>query len=136
MLLLYHGRKSTAKKIGSVLRKDLAEIINKLLRDGGTKGIIVSISKVGVTVDLTVAKVYTSVFPPDKADAVVAELNAIKPLIKHQIALLTKNQLRKMPSLTFFNDDSLEYIIRIEQAVKGEVNPIRDPSLLERRKKK
>ena len=45
------------KKIGSVLRKDLAEIINKLLRDGGTKGIIVSISKVGVTVDLTVAKV-------------------------------------------------------------------------------
>ena len=41
-----------------------------------------------------------------------------------------------MPSLTFFNDDSLEYINRIEQAVKGEVNPIRDPSLLERRKKK
>ena len=118
------------------MRKDLAEIINKLLRDGGTKGIIVSVSKVSVTVDLTVAKVYASVFPPDKADAVVEELNTIKPIIKHQIALLTKNQLRKMPSLTFFNDDSLEYIDRIEKAVKGEVNPIKDPSLLERRKKK
>ena len=66
----------------------------------------------------------------------VEELNKLKPNIKHQIALLTKDQLRKMPDLTFYNDDSLEYIEKIDEAVKGEEDPIKDPNLLERRKKK
>ena len=123
------------RKISSVLQKDLAQVLNRLLKDSGANNLIVSVTKVSVTVDLSLAKVYVSVFPADKAGQVVAELVELKPAIKHQIALLTKYQLRKMPDLSFFNDDSLEYIGRIEQAVKGGQNPISDPSLLERRKK-
>lgn len=123
------------RKISSVLQKDLAKVLNRLLKDSGANNLIVSVTKVSVTVDLSLAKVYVSVFPADKAGQVVAELVELKPAIKHQIALLTKHQLRKMPDLSFFNDDSLEYIGRIEQAVKGGQNPISDPSLLERRKK-
>ena len=123
------------RKISSVLQKDLAQILNRLLKDGGASNLIVSVTKVSVTVDLSLAKVYVSVFPADKGTQVVSELSALKPSIKHQVALLTKNQLRKMPDLSFFNDDSLEYIGQIEQAVKGGQNPITDPSLLERRKK-
>jgi len=123
------------KKIAGVLQKDLASILQNMLREAGQLGIIISVSKVSVTVDLSQAKVYTSIFPADKADAIVSELNAVKPKIKHQIALLTKDQLRKMPDLQFYNDDSLEYISGIENAVKGTEDPLKNPDLLEKRKK-
>jgi len=62
-------------------------------------------------------------------------VNKLKPQIKHKIAQLTKNQLRKMPDLIFYNDDSLEYIEKIDRAVKGEDNPLTNPDLLPKRKK-
>ena len=123
------------KKIAGVLQKDLAIVLQNMLRDAGQQGIIISVSKVSVTVDLSLAKVYTSIFPADKAIDMVAELNEIKPRIKHQIALLTKNQLRKMPDLRFYNDDSLEHIDSIESAVKGGEDPLKNPDLLPKRKK-
>jgi len=123
------------KKIAGVLQNDLAVVLQKLLRDSGQLGIIISVSKVTVTTDLSLSKVYVSVFPPDKAELIVKDLNELKPKIKHQIAQKTKHQLRKMPDLVFYNDDSLEYINRIEDAVKGEDDPIKDPDLLEKRKK-
>ena len=123
------------KKIAGVLQKDLASILQNMLREAGQLGIIISVSKVSVTVDLSQAKVYTSIFPADKADAIVSELNAVKPKIKHQIALLTKDQLRKMSDLQFYNDNSLEYISGIENAVKGTEDPLKNPDLLEKRKK-
>lgn len=123
------------KKIGSVLQNDLANVLQNMLREAGQMGIIISVSKVSTTTDLSIAKVYVSVFPADKAVAIVTELNKIKPNIKHQIAQLTKNQLRKMPDLTFYNDDSLEYIEKIDRAVRGEDNPLKNPDLLPKRKK-
>lgn len=123
------------KKIAGVLQNDLANVIQSMLREAGQMGIIISVSKVSVTTDLSIAKVFTSVFPADKAETIVVELNKIKPNIKHQIAQLTKNQLRKMPELFFYNDDSLEYIEKIDKAVKGDENPLKNPDLLEKRKK-
>ena len=123
------------KKIAGVLQNDLALVLQKMLRDSGQLGIIISVSKVTVTTDLSLSKVYVSVFPPDKAELIVGELNVLKPKIKHEIAQKTRHQLRKMPDLIFYNDDSLEYINKIEDAVKGDVDPIKDPNLLEERKK-
>ena len=123
------------KKIAGVLQKDLAQVLQELLRNSGQPGIIISVSKVVVTVDLTLAKVYVSIFPASKGKNIVSELNTLKPKIKHQISQLTKNQLRKMPDLAFYNDDTLEYIEQIEKAVKGDENPIKDPELLPKRKK-
>ncbi|OAB80271.1 30S ribosome-binding factor RbfA [Cochleicola gelatinilyticus] len=123
------------KKIAGVLQNDLANVLQQMLRESGQMGIIISVSKVSVTVDLSIAKVYVSVFPADKAETMVNELNVLKPKIKHQIAQLTKHQLRKMPELTFFNDDSLEYIEKIEKAVKGSEDPIENPELLPKRKR-
>ena len=123
------------KKIAGVLQNDLAIVLQKMLRDSGQVGIIISVSKVTVTTDLSLSKVFVSVFPPKSAELIVKELNELKPKIKHQIAQKTRNQLRKMPDLVFYNDDSLEYIKNIEEAVKGKANPIVDPDLLEKRKK-
>ena len=123
------------KKIAGVLQNDLALVLQKMLRDSGQLGIIISVSKVTVTTDLSLSKVYVSVFPPDKAKLMVKELNVLKPSIKNQIAQKTKHQLRKMPDLVFYNDDSLEYIGKIEEAVKGDEDPIKDPKIIEKRKK-
>lgn len=123
------------KKIAAVLQNDLANVLQSMLREAGQMSIIISVSKVTVTTDLSIAKVYVSVFPAEKSVDIVNEVNKIKPQIKHRIAQLTKNQLRKMPDLTFYNDDSWEYIEKIDKAVKGEDNPLINPDLLPKRKK-
>ena len=122
------------KKIAGVLQNDLALVLQKMLRESGQLGIIISVSKVTVTTDLSLSKVFTSVFPAEKSDLIVKELNELKPKIKHQIAQKTKHQLRKMPDLVFYNDDSLEYITNLETAVKEKENPIKDTDLLDKRK--
>ncbi len=123
------------KKIAGVLQNDLAVVLQKMLHESGQLGIIISVTKVTVTTDLSLSKVYTSVFPAEKSDDIVKELNELKPKIKHQIAQKTKHQLRKMPDLAFYNDDSLEYINKLEDAVQGRENPIIDTNLLDKRKK-
>ncbi len=123
------------KKIGGVIQRDLAEILQAHLRDAGKTGILISVSKVKVTTDLSQAKAYLSIFPAKNAEEILKELNEVKPKIKHEVALRTKNQLRRMPNLEFFIDDSLDYIENIEKSIKGEDNPIEQPDLLSKRKK-
>ena len=123
------------RKIAGVLQKDLVEVLQKAAQDG-MQGVIISVSKVSVTPDLGVAKVYLSVFPSDKAGEILAGIKANTPIIKHEVSQRTKNQLRRTPNFMFFIDDSLDYIEEIDKSLRGEdVNPIQDPSVLPRRKK-
>ena len=124
------------KKIAGLLQKDIAEVIQEALREAGVSGILVSVTKVRITTDLSVSKVYLSVFPHAESNRILTEINMVKSQIKHQVAQRTRNQLRKVPNFQYFIDDSLEYIDEIDRSIKGEQNPIEDPSLLERRKKK
>ena len=55
------------KKIGGILQQDLVEVLQKAATEGGLKGVIISVSKVSVTTDLSIAKAYLSIFPNDKA---------------------------------------------------------------------
>jgi ribosome-binding factor A len=123
------------KKIGGVLQQDLAEVLQKAATDGGLRGVIISVSKVNVTTDLSVAKVYLSIFPNKEAQPLLEGIRSNKPLIRHELAQRTRHQLRRMPSLEFFIDDSLEYIDGIERSLKGEDNPLENPDLLGKRKK-
>ena len=81
------------------------------------------------------AKVLLSVFPTEKASVILAAIKTNTPLIKHDLSQRVKNQLRKVPNLTFYIDDSLDYIENIDNALKGKENPIENPDLLEKRKK-
>ena len=123
------------KKIGGLLQKDLVDILQNELRKNGRTGVLISVSKVRVTTDLSIAKAYLSIFPTKVSQEILKEINDNKSQIKHQVALRTKNQLRKMPDLTFYLDDSLEYIDEIEKSLKGGNNPIENPDLLDKRKK-
>ncbi len=123
------------KKIASVLQRDLVDVLQGAATQGGLKGVIISVTQVKVTVDLGVAKIYLSIFPNDKAKNMLEGIKSNTALIRHELAQRTKNQLRRMPNLEFFIDDSLEYIDKIDQSLKGGENPIKDPSILDRRKK-
>ncbi|MFD2822568.1 30S ribosome-binding factor RbfA [Lacinutrix iliipiscaria] len=123
------------KKIASVLQRDLVEVLQGAASQGGMRGVIISVSKVKVTVDLSVAKVYLSIFPNEKGAELIKGIKSNSPLIRHELAQRTRHQLRRMPNLEFFIDDSLEYIDKIEQSLKGKENPITDADLLGKRKK-
>ena len=123
------------KKIGGILQQDLAEVLQKAATDGGLRGIIISVSKVNVTTDLSMAKVYLSIFPNKEAKPLLEGIKSNKPLIRHELAQRTRHQLRRMPQLEFFIDDSLEYIDGIERSLKGDNDPLENPDLLGKRKK-
>ena len=123
------------KKIASVLQRDLVEVLQGAATQGGMKGILISVTKVNVTVDLSIAKVYLSIFPIDKGAELLEGIKSNAPLIKHELSQRAKHQLRRMPQLIFYIDDSLEYIDHIDKSLKGIENPIDNPDLLEKRKK-
>lgn len=123
------------KKIGALLQSDLVDILQGEIRKNGISNLIISISKVQVTTDLSIAKVYLSIFPNEKAPELLIAIKSNMPLIKHDLSQRVKLQLRKVPNLSFNIDDSLEYIEKIDNALSGKENPINNPELLEKRKK-
>jgi ribosome-binding factor A len=123
------------KKIGGILQQDLVEVLQGAATKGGLRGVIISVSKVTVTADLSIAKVYLSIFPNSEAAELLKGIRSNTPLIRHELAQRTKHQLRRMPNLEFFIDDTLEYMDQIDKSLRGEENPIRDADLLNKRKK-
>ncbi|NQZ43291.1 MAG: 30S ribosome-binding factor RbfA [Flavobacteriaceae bacterium] len=123
------------RKIAGIIQKDMAEVLQRAATDGGMKGTLISVSKVYITSDLSLAKVYLSIFPSDKAGELIKGIQSNEPLIKHELAQRTKNQLRRVPALAFYLDDSLDYIENIDKSLKGEENPIENRDLLDKRKK-
>lgn len=113
------------KKIAGVLQKDLSDILQGEAREK-LKGILITVTKVYVTSDLMEAKVYVSVFPSKHLDVLVDAMTKNMTTIRYELAKRTKNQLRRVPTLTFFKDDSLDYIEKIDSVLKGNVdNPIK-----------
>jgi len=121
------------KKIAGVLQLDLVDVLQGAAREGGLNGVLISVSKVTVPTDLSLAKVYLSIFPIEKAKELLTGIKINKAAIKHEIAQRTKHQLRRMPELFFYLDDSLDYIDTIEKSLKGKEDPIKDSDLLEDR---
>jgi ribosome-binding factor A len=122
------------KKIGTVIQKDIVDILQGEIRKNGISNLVISVSKVLVTSDLSVAKIHLSVFPQNKAPEILASVKANAVLIKHDLSQRVKLQLRRVPNLVFYIDDSLDYIEKIDHALAGKENPIEDRSLLEKRK--
>lgn len=123
------------KKIGQLLQNDLVDILQGEVRKNGISNLIISVSKVAITSDLSIAKVYLSIFPSEKAADLLNAIKSNSSLVKHELAQRVKNQLRKVPNLHFYIDDSLDYIEKIDNALSGKENPVENPDLLAKRKK-
>ena len=94
------------------------------LKKQGNYGVLISVTKVSVTVDFSVAKIFLSVFPSEMSQQVMGEISKMSGRIRHEVAQKAKKQLRKVPEFLFFLDDSLDYIEKIESSLKGLDNPI------------
>ncbi|CCG54471.1 Ribosome-binding factor A [Flavobacterium indicum GPTSA100-9 = DSM 17447] len=123
------------KKIGTLIQKDIVDILQGEVRKNSITNLVISVSKVNVTSDLSIAKVYLSIFPSDKGPELLAAIKTNSPLIKHELAQRVRQQLRRVPELIFYLDDSLDYIEKIDNALAGKENPIENPNLLDKRKK-
>lgn len=103
-------------KIARLLQKELSEIFRR--QTSKTHGVIVSVSNVRVTPDLSLARVYLSVFPSEKGEEILNNINNSTKTIRYELAQKVRFQLRKTPELAFHLDDSLDYIERIDDLLK------------------
>ena len=78
-----------------------------------------------ITVDLSVAKIYLSIFPHNKANEILGGIRSNKNVLKHDLAQQLRNDLRKVPDLIFYLDDSLEYIDAIETSLTRKNDPLK-----------
>lgn len=124
------------KKISKLIQQEIIDILQGQVRQNAISNLIISVSKVWTSTDLSLSKIYISVFPSEKNGEILQAVSSNTPLIKHDLAQRVKNQLRKVPDLRFYIDDSLDYIEQIDQALKVKENPVENPGLLPRRKKK
>lgn len=113
------------KKINALLQQDLAEILHLFLRKENIQNLIVSVTAVRVTPDLQIAKVYLSVFPFAKANQILNLTEEQRGAIKNRLAERIRNQLRIVPNLLFFIDDSLQQIEKIDRSLQNPENPLK-----------
>lgn len=99
-------------KIARLIQKELSEIFRQ--QTAKTHGVIVSVSAVRVSPDLSVARAYLSVFPSSKAPELMESINRSAKTIRYELAQKVRYQLRKTPELSFYLDDSLDYIENID----------------------
>ena len=90
------------------MQKDLSDIFLNETRK--THGTLISVSVVRVSPDLSVAKVYLSIFPSEKSEEILESIRASAKTIRYELSQKVRFQLRKTPELMFFLDDSLDYI--------------------------
>ena len=104
-------------KIARQIKRGIADIFKKEGRDL-LRGTLVTVTEVRVSPDFNYAKIYVSIFPFDKAPETMAVLDKQNRFIRRELGRRIKDQLKSVPEIQFFLDDSLEYIEHLEQAMK------------------
>lgn len=105
------------QKIAKQIQKDIADIF---AREGAeiVRGTLVTVTTVRVSPDFAYAKIYVSVFPFNRSDAILTALTDKNWFIRRELGRRIRNQLKVVPEIEFFIDDSLEYIENIDNLLK------------------
>ena len=103
-------------KISRLIQKELSEIF--LLQTKSMNGVLVSVSAVRISPDMSIARVYLSVFPSERSQEIVKNINDNMKSIRYELGTRVRHQLRIIPELKFFVDDSLDYAERIDELLK------------------
>lgn len=104
------------KKVSRLLQKELGQIIQQRSVELGGK--MITVTTVRISPDLSVAKIYLSVFPAKEVEKTLAAVKEIVSQIRHELGNKVRHQLRIVPELVFYIDDSLDYIEKIENLLK------------------
>ena len=111
-------------KIARLLQKELSIIFQQQTR--AMHGTMVSVTRVKISPDLSICTAYLSIFPSAKADQLLRNITANEKQVRYELGTRVRHQLRIIPELRFFIDDSLDYIEHIDQLLR---RPPPDPSL-------
>ena len=103
-------------RIARLLQKELASIFQSQTR--AIHGVLVSVTRTKVSPDLGICTAYLSIFPSDKAEELLKNITANEKTMRYDLGQRVRNQLRIIPELRFFIDDSLDYIERIDELLK------------------
>ena len=105
------------KQIGQLVQKELSDVFQRMgynVTDGG----MISISAVRITPDLLEARVYLSMFQIKDSAAMLMKIKERNWEIRKELGLRVGKQLRRIPELLFFLDDTLDYVFRMEELFK------------------
>lgn len=105
------------QKIGRLVQKEMADIFQKLTKEH-FRGTMISVTAVRVTKDLGLARCYLSVFPSDKGEGILKDLKQLNSQLRYELGRRVGKQLRVIPELEYFIDDSLDYIENIDNLLK------------------
>lgn len=105
------------QKVGRLIQKELGEILQ---REGASivPGKMLTVTQVRVSPDLSIARVYISIFPSNDSDKSIELIKNHTKFLRGELGKRVRHQLRVIPELSFFIDDSLDYIERIDNLLK------------------
>lgn len=103
-------------RIARLLQKELATIFQEQTRQ--MHGVLISVTRVKVSPDLSICTAYLSIFPSEKSEELLKNINANEKSLRYDLGTRVHNQLRIIPELRFFVDDSLDYLERIDELLK------------------
>lgn len=100
-------------KVAKQIQKDIAEIIQVHTREFFA-GKMLTVTQVRITPDLSISRIYVSVFPSENSDEIISKLNDHHSLFRNELGKKLRHQVKKIPEIMFYLDDSLDYIENIE----------------------
>ena len=103
-------------RIARMLQKELAEIFQSQTRM--MRGVMVSVTRTKISPDLSICTAYLSIFPSEKAEELLANIQRNEKSVRYELGRRIRNQVRIIPELRFFIDDSLDYIDHIDELLK------------------
>lgn len=104
-------------KVARLIQKDLTELFRQECKEYA-QGAMLSITTVRVSPDLSYVKIYVSIFPSDRTESVMRSFEEHNKTIRYQLGKKVGKQMRIVPELRFFVDDSLDYIEKIDELLK------------------
>ena len=111
-----HMQETRQNRIARLLQKELSLIFQSQTRM--MHGVMVSVTRCRISPDMSVCTAYLSIFPSEKGEEIIGNVNANVKTIRYELGTRVRNQLRIIPELRFFIDDSLDYIEHINELLK------------------
>ncbi|WP_299181381.1 30S ribosome-binding factor RbfA [uncultured Chryseobacterium sp.] len=112
------------RKVAQIIQEDFAELFRKQAADS-KQNFLITVSDVKVTADLSIAKIYLSIFPQEFRPAIMKEIEENKAQYRNFIGQKMAKQVRVIPNLNFYLDTTLDDVEKLERELRGEGdNPI------------
>lgn len=114
-------------RIARLLQKELSLIFQSQTR--AMHGVMVSVTRCRISPDLSICTAYLSIFPSERGDEILQNVNRNEKTIRYELGKRVRNQLRIIPELRFFIDDSLDYLERIDELLNNDKGLSSTPAL-------